>query len=73
MTISNMSQTSPEITALICIAITAAPTKHRQQNNLQIKPQRPMLNIVQIMLHASLQTSITSPTVDLRPAGDAGL
>src|SRR5262249_4511703 len=49
----------------------------RQADDLQIEPEAPVLHVVQIELHAAHHlfdaVGFAAITVDLRPAGDAGL
>ena len=43
------------------------PSPESQQYDLEIKPDRPMLDVVQITLDTFFQRGITAPPVDLRP------
>ena len=43
------------------------PSPESQPYDSEIKPDRPMLNVVQITLDAISQRGITTPPVDLRP------
>ena len=43
------------------------PYPESQQYDSEIKPDRPMLDVVQITLNAFFQRGITAPPVDLRP------
>ena len=47
--------------------------KKRLEHRLKIEQQIPVLHIIQIITNAFGQICIATKTVDLRPAGDAGL
>jgi len=44
-----------------------------KENDPHIKPETPVLQIVQIKLEASLDRGVTAPTVNLRPTRDTDL
>src|SRR5689334_21672905 len=45
----------------------------RQPHDLDIESNRPVLDVIQIVLDSLLERRIAAPAVDLGPAGDAGL
>src|ERR1044071_4888361 len=47
--------------------------EHRHRQDLQIQPQRPVLDVVVVPLDAIAQRGLAAEAVDLGPAGDAGL
>jgi len=44
-------------------------TEHGHNDNLDIQPERPVFDVIKIMLDARMQTSITAPAMHLRPTG----
>src|SRR5437879_684053 len=53
------------------LAEEAAPD--RPDQDLQVEPKRPALDVVEIVLDALLERRVPAPAVDLRPAGHARL
>src|SRR5260370_12616458 len=53
------------------LAEEAAPD--RPDQDLQVEPKRPALDVVEVVLDALLERRVPAPTVDLRPAGHARL
>src|SRR5579884_39159 len=55
----------------------AGGRKHSTEENFQVEPQRPIVDVVQIVLdalaHRFFAVDLAAIAVDLRPAGDAGL
>ena len=53
------------------------PGKEGQDQDLEIEKQRPVVDVVKVMLHTTLHllegVGFASVTVDLSPAGNAGL
>src|SRR5437660_1795061 len=45
----------------------------REPHDLEIERDRPVLDVVEVVLDAFLERRVAAPAVDLRPAGDAGL
>ena len=45
------------------------PPKHREPENLQIKPEAPVFQIKNVMLHTLYNRSVPAPSVHLCPAG----
>ena len=45
----------------------------RQRQNAQVEPDRPVVNIIQIVLNAPDKVTIAPEIVHLRPTGDTGL
>src|SRR4029077_19264467 len=45
---------------------------YRQPHNLQIEPNRPMLNVIQVELNALFKRGVATPATDLRPPCDPG-
>src|SRR3989337_429617 len=45
----------------------------RQADDLEVEPERPALDVLDVVLDALLDRGIAAQPVDLRPAGDAGL
>src|SRR5690242_15523891 len=45
----------------------------RQPHDLQVERDRPVLDVVEVVLDALLDRGVAAPAVDLRPAGQAGL
>ena len=45
----------------------------RQPHDLQVEPDRPVLDVVQVVLDPLFDRRVAAPAVDLRPAGDSGL
>ena len=49
------------------------PTHEREPDDLDVECDRPVLDVVQVVLEALFERRVAAPAVDLRPAGDAGL
>ena len=49
------------------------PLTQGQPHDLEVEPQRPVLDVVEVVLDALLDRGVAAPAVDLRPAGEAGL
>ena len=47
------------------------PSPKGEQHDFNVKPDRPMLDVVEIMLDPFFQRRITAPTVNLRLASGA--
>src|SRR6185437_1639448 len=69
-----------ECRALPCVdyprsARVATPENvdHRQRNDAQVEPQRPVLDVVEVALNALVQVRVAAKIVDLRTPGDPGL
>src|SRR5687767_5640160 len=48
------------------------PLDHGQPHDLEVQHQRPVLDVVQVVLDALLDGRVAAPAVDLGPAGQAG-
>src|SRR5256885_10407411 len=48
------------------------PAKQRQQQDLEVEKQRPVLDVIEIVADALLDRGVAAQTVYLRPAGHAG-
>src|SRR5438067_422508 len=44
-----------------------------QREYAQVEPDRPVLDVIQVVLYSLTEVAVASQVVDLRPAGDAGL
>src|ERR1041385_8306365 len=55
-----------------CLALDKT-SRRRHDNDLEVQPQRPMLNVVEVELDALGQVRVTPPAVYLRPPGDTAL
>src|SRR6187200_1422994 len=44
-----------------------------QPHDLQVERHRPVLDVIEVVFNSFLQRCISTPTVDLGPAGDPGL
>src|SRR5690242_14664137 len=44
-----------------------------QPDDAQVEPERPVLDVIEVALHALVKVRVAPEIVDLRPAGDAGL
>src|SRR5687767_9583555 len=44
----------------------------REPHDLQVERDRPVLNVIEVVLDPLLERGVAPPAVDLRPAGDAG-
>ena len=53
------------------LAVHKFPLEYRCQQDLDVKHEAPVLNVVDIMLDARLDRGIAPQAVDLRPARDA--
>src|SRR3954454_19079410 len=47
--------------------------EHRQPHDFEIEADRPVLDVIEVVLDPLLDRGVAAPPVDLRPAGDAGL
>src|SRR5690606_28098265 len=47
--------------------------EQREHDDLEIQPERPVLDVVEVVLDALLEVGIAAPAVHLGPAGDPGL
>src|SRR3990172_7897229 len=45
----------------------------RQADDLEVEPERPALDVLDVVLDALLERGVPAQAVDLRPAGEAGL
>src|SRR4051812_46841042 len=45
----------------------------RQPHDLEIEPDRPVLDVIEVVLEALVERGVAAPAVDLRPPGHAGL
>src|SRR5262249_22586455 len=45
----------------------------RQRDDLEVEAQRPVLDVVEVVLDAAIERRVPAESVDLRPAGHAGL
>src|SRR5688572_26406212 len=52
--------------------VEKAPEK-RQPHDLQIEADRPVLDVIEVVLDTLLERRVAAPPVDLRPAGESGL
>src|SRR5437762_8010832 len=43
-----------------------------QREYAQVEPDRPVLDVIQVVLYSLTEVAVASQIVDLRPAGDAG-
>src|SRR5436190_18911901 len=48
------------------------PVNHGHEEDLQVEQERPVLDVVEVVLDADADRSVAAPAVDLGPAGDAG-
>src|ERR1043165_6921324 len=55
----------------IRVFVTQAVYK-RHEKDLQVEHQRPVFDVIQVVLDAHADRRIAAPAVHLRPAGDAG-
>src|SRR5215831_16603826 len=55
------------------VAVDAEAVPERLQQNLQIEPETPALDVVEIVLDPLLDRRVPSPAVDLRPTRDPRL
>src|SRR5262245_3955215 len=46
---------------------------HRERDDLEVEPERPVLDVLEVELDALLERGVAPQPVDLRPAGHAGL
>src|SRR5690242_5842170 len=64
------------LTHSICVPVSPSRECSPDQD-LQIQPRRPVVDVVEVildpLLHLLVRLSLAPETVDLRPAGDAGL
>src|SRR6185503_9949965 len=44
-----------------------------QPHDLQVERHRPVLDVIEVVFNSFLQRCISTPTIDLGPAGDPGL
>ena len=51
----------------------AETAEQRQRENFYVAPERPVLDIIEIILNAMIQRRVAAPAVDLRQASHAGL
>src|SRR5215467_7852960 len=58
--------------ALMCVA-TRHDVPHRQGKNAQVEPQRPILDVIEVVLYPLAEIAAAAQIVDLRPSGDACL
>src|SRR6186713_3058153 len=70
-----MKPAAPVMTALGMVSEgrTVEAAHQRQPHDLEIERDRPVLDVVEVVLDALLERGVAAPAVDLRPAGDAGL
>src|SRR5262245_12855962 len=47
--------------------------EEREDEDLDVEQERPVLDVVEVVLDALLDRRVAAPAVDLRPAGDAAL
>src|SRR5436305_11460658 len=45
----------------------------REPHDLEIERDRPVLDVIEVVLDALLERRVAAPAVDLRPSSDAGL
>ena len=57
---------------LIGVLVNQA-TKNRHDDDLDIQPQRPVFDVIQVMLDTGMQAGVAAPAMHLRPAGKPGL
>src|SRR6185436_9022352 len=49
------------------------PLEEREPHDFQIEANRPVFDVIQVVLDSFLQRGVAAPAVDLRPASQAGL
>src|SRR5258708_15338497 len=56
----------------ICVAVPE-PEPERLQQDPEVEPHRPALDVIEVVLDALLNRRVAAPAVDLGPARDPGL
>src|SRR5262245_2346754 len=51
--------------------LLSEPAEKRQDEDLQVEQQRPVLHVIEVVLDALLERRVAAPAVDLGPAGHA--
>ena len=60
------------LNAMNCLVISKFPAEDGEEQNLQVKPDAPVLDIIDIISNALRDRGVSPQTVDLRPSGYAG-
>src|SRR5258708_3484332 len=53
--------------------VPVEPAHEREPHDLQVERDRPVLDVIQVVLDALLERGVAAPAVHLRPARDSGL
>src|SRR3954463_8602940 len=65
---------APVMTTRFLVGMLVEETLHDgQPDDLEIEPDRPVLDVVEVVLDALVERRVAAPAVHLRPAGHAGL
>src|SRR5262245_63004246 len=56
----------------VCVPLEEDP-RQRQRDDLNVQPERPALDVLEVVLDALLQRRVAAPSFDLRPARHARL
>src|ERR1700676_1163816 len=56
----------------VCVFVEEAPDE-REPHDLQVESDRPVLDVVQVVLDPLLERRVPAPAVDLRPSGQSRL
>src|SRR5262249_15816464 len=63
----------PEIYGFASVRVVAHRVEERHPEDLEVEPQRPVLDVVEVVLDALVDGGVAGRAVHLRPAGDARL
>src|SRR5215471_5514700 len=63
----------PQKLRLVSVSVSNQRPPDGQKDDLQVERQTPMAQIVEVVLHPAGDGRVASPSVHLRPAGDANL
>ena len=55
------------------MSVQAQPPHEREPHDLEVETERPVLDVVEVVLDALLDRRVAAPAVDLGPAGDPRL
>src|SRR4051812_41269174 len=72
MTALGMCGSSP-VLASVSEGVAMEAAHQRQPHDLDVERDRPVLDVVEIVLDPLLERRVAAPAVDLGPAGDPGL
>src|SRR5882757_8362179 len=69
-----MKPAAPVMTTRRLVGMLVEKSLHnRQPDDLHVEPYRPVLDVVEVVLDALVESSVAAPAVHLRPARQPGL